>query len=337
MLFSDGDSTRCEAANDFVVDTPIQLNDAQFYNERDECPTLANTCPDFVGFDSPDNYMSLYKNACMDTFTPGQIERMQLGWELYRAQGGGGPCCAIDTGIGGGGKSAKSGGKTGNSKSGKNGKNGKKKMGRKMGDSRRGVRGLANTRGLVGSKKKNGFSTRVNTQNSPDSVPDCAGVEAYDHVAWFEIEGIGEEVTVEVDSDQLFTSISAFEGSCDSLFCVDATNSSSGSTGDSQLTFFGEDGKTYYIATTTKGQPGNIGVTICADDKCNFGTGKSGGKVGKSGETSACPLPLFGPGPSDPFDTGLAPTGTPTYTPAPTSSPTSAPTGAPTYTPAPTT
>ena len=72
--------------------TAIQLDSSGNY---DGCPTNADSCPGYPGFDTPDNCMSYYAEVCVNRFTPDQIERMQMAWENLRTAGGEQCECAL--------------------------------------------------------------------------------------------------------------------------------------------------------------------------------------------------------------------------------------------------
>jgi len=78
----------CDGPGDFVDDTPAELGPGE------GCPTedkLVDSCtgkPQHAGNDNIHNYMSLYNDACIDSFTPGQIERMVKSWNIYRNNNG---------------------------------------------------------------------------------------------------------------------------------------------------------------------------------------------------------------------------------------------------------
>ena len=219
------------------------------------CPTMLNSCDDFAGFDTPNNYMTLYYDYCRDTFTPGQIERMQYAWEYFRAQGGADACCAININEDGTGKSK------GKSKS-------KGKRGNRRGMQRRSL--VRGERDLCHGCKSNFGLYRVVTQETSNDVPDCDGVEAYGNVAWFEFEGLGECACVKVGSTDVFIAISAFEavnGDCENLQCQEATESPvPAPNGNSLLCFDISDDETYKIAVTSQ-QVAAITVVISPCDQ----------------------------------------------------------------------
>lgn len=227
--------------------------------------------------------MSYYQDFCRNTFTAGQIERMEVGWEAFRLQGGGKCACAIEPAETGSSKSGKS-----KSKTGKTGKTSK--------SSRRGERGIRRLqkRGKFGFS----FATTTHTQRNTEEPPPCMGVTDFDFVSWFEIDGIDNEITVDVDSPGLFAAIAVYKGSCSSLSCVDGIDSFEVSplsdNGSTQLTFDSDDDESYYIVVTTKNQPGEVTVTLSNDI-----TGKSGGKSSDSGKGFGLP-PAPGPSPGFP-------------------------------------
>ena len=191
------------------------------------CPAPGfDSCPDFPGFDDLDNYMSYFDDPCMETFTPLQIELMQMAWETFR-DGGGESCeCPISSGKG----------------KGKSSKSGKGRGGREL-------RRNGNNNGKGKGKSKS--TTVVNTQYVfPTNLPPCGGVDQPNScVKWIEVEGTGSNITVAVEAVNVYSAISVFEDGCD-LMCVDGFDSYSGdgSSGDSELTFASEKDVFYLVA-----------------------------------------------------------------------------------------
>ena len=77
----------CGPNGDFVTDTPRQLADSNVY----KCDEELNTCGENPG-DNPltdpvHNFMNYTSDRCMDRFTRGQRDRMELSWVAYRADG----------------------------------------------------------------------------------------------------------------------------------------------------------------------------------------------------------------------------------------------------------
>lgn len=69
----------CTGSGDFVADTPA----VQVANTG--CPSDIDSCPlDGLGGDLTENFMDYTDDFCMDSFTSGQITRMQEEWATYR-------------------------------------------------------------------------------------------------------------------------------------------------------------------------------------------------------------------------------------------------------------
>lgn len=211
--------------------------------------------------------MNYVDDACMDSFTPGQIERMQDAWEMFRADGGESCACALETSS----KSKKS------EKSKKSSKSDSKSS-----SSVRGRRELNESvtltrelrKNMSSSSKKSKSSSKssssdgdtYNTQAYDDvdetsNIPTCNGVAPSTFVKLFEYEGKGDDVTVTVMSANAYTTLTVLEGSCGGLRCVTASQSPAGALiGNSEVTFEAEKGETYYIAVSTKEVPEEFSI-----------------------------------------------------------------------------
>lgn len=68
----------CSGNGDYISDTPTQAT------STNGCPTGKDSCPSQAGLDSIHNYMDYSTDACYESFTAGQISRMQSLWKMYR-------------------------------------------------------------------------------------------------------------------------------------------------------------------------------------------------------------------------------------------------------------
>ena len=185
--------------------------------------------------------MSYFDDPCMDTFTPLQIELMQLAWETFREDEGETCDCPISFGKGKGKGSGQS----------RNGRGGRE-LRTSNGNGKR-----------SGGKGKKG--TAVSTQTiDPTNVPPCDGVpEPGLCVKWIEVEGTGSDITIMAESLTTFTALSVFEDGCD-LTCIAGFDSfyGDGSSGDAEITFASEKGVFYLVALTAFPLCDEVIVTI---------------------------------------------------------------------------
>jgi hypothetical protein len=80
-LFHTFQGESCFGPGDGVADTPAQLT------ETSGCPRGKDTCPGDVGLDPINNFMDYSYDICLDSFTPGQVDRLRTNLAYYRGVG----------------------------------------------------------------------------------------------------------------------------------------------------------------------------------------------------------------------------------------------------------
>lgn len=68
----------CADPGDYIADTPTQDG------PHHACPAQTDTCPALAGIDDVANFMNYSTDACMEHFTPQQVERMIEATERFR-------------------------------------------------------------------------------------------------------------------------------------------------------------------------------------------------------------------------------------------------------------
>jgi hypothetical protein len=79
-----GDTVSVCTVDDGIEDTPLQYSATLLTTVGQGCPVGKDSCPNSPGLDNVSNFMDYSSDFCMESFTPGQFERMRGAYKAFR-------------------------------------------------------------------------------------------------------------------------------------------------------------------------------------------------------------------------------------------------------------